>query len=157
MGRGETRAGTARAAVGSTQRLGEAVVIAVLRLANRVTLELAGLLKPHALTPSQFNALRILRGAGEAGVTCGQLGERMITRDPDITRLIDRLERAGWASRERDGADRRVVTTRITAAGLDLLAALDEKVAAFDRAQFARLADDRLGELNSLLQAVLET
>jgi DNA-binding MarR family transcriptional regulator len=138
------------------QRLGEAAVIGVLRLANRLSLELAALLKPHRLTLSQYNALRILRGAGDGGATCGQLSERMLTRDPDITRLIDRLERAGWATRERDGSDRRVVTTRISPAGLQLLAGLDDEVAAFDRGLFASLDDARLEQLVTLLDAAVE-
>ena len=144
----------AKVAKGPGRRLGEAGVIGVLRLANRMTLELAALLKPHGLTVSQYNALRILRGA-EDGVTCGQLGERMLTRDPDITRLIDRLERVGWATRERDGADRRVVTTRITRAGLAVLAGLDAEVGTFDRGLFARVDDARLGQLVEILQEVL--
>jgi DNA-binding MarR family transcriptional regulator len=153
-GKGTTKAASRRAARAG-QRLGEAAVIGVLRLANRLTLELASLLKPHALTPSQYNALRILRGAGDGGVTCGEMSERMLTRDPDITRLIDRLERAGWAARQRDEADRRVVTTRLTRAGLDLLERLDAEVAAFDRGLFARIDDERLRQLADILREVL--
>jgi DNA-binding MarR family transcriptional regulator len=145
-----------RRAAKAARRLGEEAVIAVLRVANRLNLEVAALLKPHGLTVSQYNALRIMRGAGDGGVTCGQLGERMLTRDPDITRLIDRLERAGWAVRERSSADRRVVTGRITAAGLALLAGLDAEVTTFDRRQFAALDDGRLEQLVASLQAVLE-
>ncbi len=155
MGREATKKGTTKATSRPVQRLGEAAVIAVMRVANRLTLELASLLKPHSLTPSQYNALRILRGAGDDGVTCGQLAERMLTRDPDITRLIDRLERAGWASRQRDTADRRVVTARITRAGLELLAGLDAEVAAYDRGLFARVDDGRLRQLVEILQEVL--
>jgi DNA-binding MarR family transcriptional regulator len=152
MARGDART---KAAGRQGQRLAEAGVIGVIRLANRMTLELAALLKPHGLTVSQYNALRILRGAGDGGVTCGQLAERMLTRDPDITRLIDRLERAGWATRQRDGADRRVVTTRITGAGLEVLAGLDAEVGEFDRGLFARVDDSRLRQLVEILQEVL--
>lgn len=152
MARDTARRGTAGQA---SRKLGEAGVIAVLRLANRMALEVSALLKPHGLTPSQYNALRILRGAGDGGVTCGQMAERMINRDPDITRLIDRLERAGWATRQRDGADRRVVTTRITAAGLELLAGLDAEVATFDRSLFSRVDDARLKQLVEILEEVL--
>ena len=144
-----------RRAAKAARKLGEEAVIAVLRVANRLNLEVAAMLKPHALTVSQYNALRIMRGAGEGGVTCGQLGERMLTHDPDITRLIDRLERTGWAVRERSSTDRRVVTGRITPAGLALLAGLDEEVAAFDRRMFASLDDERLAQLVASLQAVL--
>jgi DNA-binding MarR family transcriptional regulator len=138
-------------------RLGEQAVIAVLRVANRITLELTALLKPHGLTPSQYNALRILRGVGESGLTCRELGERMLTRDPDITRLIDRLERAGLATRLRETGDRRVVTTRITRRGIDALAGLDAAVATFDRGLFAGLGDASLRQLVVMLDAVLES
>jgi MarR family transcriptional regulator, organic hydroperoxide resistance regulator len=154
MARESARKSAAKAARKPGRQLGEAGVIAVLRLANRMTLDLASLLKPHGLTVSQYNALRILRGA-EDGVTCGQLAERMLTRDPDITRLIDRLERAGLAARQRDAADRRVVTTRITPAGLAALAGLDAEVGEFDRGLFARVDDARLGQLVEILQEVL--
>ena len=151
MGRQQAGKRVAKAA----RKLGEEAVIAVLRVANRLNLEVAAMLKPHALTVSQYNALRIMRGAGDGGVTCGQLGERMLTHDPDITRLIDRLERAGWAVRERSSTDRRVVTGRITSAGLALLAALDADVAAFDRGMFEPLDDEGLARLVASLQAVL--
>jgi MarR family transcriptional regulator, organic hydroperoxide resistance regulator len=137
------------------KRLGEQGVIGVLRLANRISLDVAAVLRPHALTLSQYNALRILRGASDAGATCGQIAERMLTRDPDITRLMDRLVLAGWATRERDGADRRVVTSRITQAGLELLAGLDGEIAAFDRGVFARIDDARLTQLVEILEEVL--
>ena len=151
MGRQQSGRRAAKAA----RSLGEEAVIAVLRVANRLHLEVAALLKPHALTLAQYNALRIMRGAGDGGVTCGQLGERMLTHDPDITRLIDRLERAGWAVRERSRTDRRVVTSHITSAGVALLAGLDAEVAAFDRRIFAALDDERLAQLVASLQAVL--
>lgn len=154
MARGDARKSAAKAATKPGRRLGEAGVIGVLRLANRMNLELAALLKPHGLTVSQYNALRILRGSAD-GATCGQIAERMLTRDPDITRLIDRLERNGWASRQRDAADRRVVTTRITAAGLAVLAGLDAEVATFDRGLFARVDDARLEQLVEILREVL--
>jgi len=151
MGREQRGKGVAKA----SRKLGEEAVIAVLRVANRLNLEVAALLKPYSLTLSQYNALRIMRGAGDGGVTCGQLGERMLTHDPDITRLIDRLERAGWAARQRSSTDRRVVAATITAAGLALLRGLDAKVLAFDRQMFAALDDERLTHLVESLQAVL--
>jgi len=159
MGRekvGGKASGAATKAAGHARRLGEEALVAVLRVANRLNLEVAALLKPHGLTVNQYNALRIMRGAGDAGVTCGQLGDRMMTHDPDITRLIDRLERFGWAVRERSSTDRRVVTGRITAAGLALLAGLDAEVASFDREMFAALDDRRLAQLVASLQAVLQ-
>ena len=91
------------------------------------------MLKPHGLSPTQYNALRILRGAGDQGRACSEIAERMINRDPDITRLVDRLERRGFAVRSREGQDRRVITTRITPAGLELLQTLDGPVEEFNR------------------------
>ena len=74
-------------------------------------------LKPAGLSPSQYNVLRILRGAGAEGLACGGIAERMVTRDPDMTRLLDRLEARGLVMRARDRADRRVITVRITPEG----------------------------------------
>jgi DNA-binding MarR family transcriptional regulator len=115
---------------------------------------LAELLKTHGLTPTQYNALRILRGPGEAGLCRGEVMERMITTVPDATRLLDRLEHAGLISRRRDGTDRRFVSTHITGKGRALLAALDVPVDALHRAHFAPLADDDLRTLIDLLARV---
>ena len=76
--------------------------------------QLADLLKQFQLTPTQYNVLRILRGAGEEGVTCSQAAERMLTPDPDMTRLLDRMENRSLIQRERSRQDRRIVITRIT-------------------------------------------
>src|SRR5918992_748846 len=86
-------------------------------------------LKPVGLSPSQYNVLRILRGAEAEGLACREVAERMVTRDPDITRLLDRLEARGLVIRARDREDRRVITVRITPEGLRLLQELDAPVA----------------------------
>src|SRR5207244_1475565 len=78
-------------------------------------------LKPHQLTPTQYNILRIMRGAGPDGITCSQASERMVNHDPDMTRLLDRLEARKLVERERSREDRRVVITRITREGLELV------------------------------------
>lgn len=83
------------------------------------------LLKKHGLTESQYNVLRILRGAGPEGLRCAEIGERMISRDPDITRLLERLQRQRLIERRRDAKDRRVVYTRISMEGLKVLKELD--------------------------------
>lgn len=85
-------------------------------------------LKPYGITPTQYNVLRILRGAGEAGLCRAEITERMLTRVPDVTRLLDRLEAVGLITRERDAVDRRYVTARITEKGLALLEELEELV-----------------------------
>ena len=107
-------------------------------------------LKTADLSATQYNVLRILRGAPE-GLTCGEIGNRMITRDPDITRLLDRLEKRSLISRSRATADRRAVWARITAEGLELLGRLDEPVQEAHRKQLGHLGPKRLRELSELL------
>ena len=114
------------------------------------------LLKAHDLTPTQYNALRILRGARDEGRSCSEIAERMINRDPDITRLVDRLERRGLVARSREGRDRRVITTRITTAGLKLLESLDGPVEDFNRRLLGPLGEQPLRTLIHLLDAVRE-
>jgi DNA-binding MarR family transcriptional regulator len=89
---------------------------------------LSALLKSRGISAPQYNALRILRGAGEAGLPCGEIAARMVTRDPDVTRLLDRLQKRGLIARGRGADDRRVVSTRITPEGLALLDDLDRPV-----------------------------
>ena len=115
--------------------------------------EFEGMLRPFGLTPTQYNVLRILRGAGSEGLHCRQLGERMITSDPDITRLLDRLEKRGLISRARDTGDRRVVLARIGERGLSLLARLDKPVAAFHRKRLAHLDCEEMERLIRLLES----
>jgi len=101
---------------------------------------------------NQYNVLRILRGAAD-GLPCGEISNRMITRDPDITRLLDRLEKRGFISRSRESKDRRTVTARLTSEGYSLLARLDEPVQDTHRQQLGHLSDKRLRELSDLLTA----
>ena len=75
------------------------------------------MIKSHGLTGAQYNVLRILRGAEPEGLLCRGISERMISRDPDITRLLDRMEKRGLITRERQTEDRRVIKTRITPEG----------------------------------------
>lgn len=111
-------------------------------------------LKPHGITPTQYNVLRILRGAREKGLCRGEVVERMIARVPDATRLLDRMEAAGLLARERSSEDRRFVTTHITEEGLRTLAALDDVVLATHRQQFAALDEAELHRLIELLDLV---
>jgi len=113
-------------------------------------------LKPYRLTPTQYNVLRILRGAGEEGLCRGEVMERMIARVPDATRLLDRMEAAGWIERTRSTADRRFVTTRITEEGLELLDELDEPVLALHRKHFKGVTNEDLSTLVELLAEVRE-
>jgi DNA-binding MarR family transcriptional regulator len=111
-------------------------------------------LKPYGITPTQYNVLRILRGAGEKGLCRGEVMERMITKVPDATRLLDRMEAAGLIGRFRDAVDRRFVTTTITEAGLGLLRELDEPVMVLHRRHFSALDEAELRALIDLLDRV---
>jgi DNA-binding MarR family transcriptional regulator len=112
----------------------------------------AQLLKTEDLSATQYNVLRILRGAPQ-GLPCGEIASRMITRDPDITRLLDRLEKRGLISRWRETKDRRVVMARITSEGLKLLTRLDEPVQEVHRKQLGHMGRDRLRALLTLLES----
>ena len=133
--------------------LEEEAYLNVQRTANVLLQDVAELLKGHNLTPTQYNVLRILRGAGEHGLSAGEVGDRMITRDPDVTRLLDRLEARGLAERWRCTEDRRVVWTRITSAGLDAIAPLDAAVNEIHLRRLSHLGADRLTSLIDLLEA----
>ena len=112
----------------------------------------AEFVKPFGITPTQFNVLRILRGAGEAGLCRHEIRDRLVAQVPDVTRLIDRLVEMGLVTRERDGEDRRLVTARITPAGLRLLAELDEPVREFDRRTLGHLTSEQVRSLVELLE-----
>jgi len=129
----------------------EAVFLDLLRTTDMLSRGIAGILKRESVSPTQYNVLRILRGSPE-GLPCGEIANRMITRDPDVTRLLDRLERRELISRCRETEDRRTVMVRITAAGLKLLARLDEPVKAAHRKQLGHLGRERLRALAELLR-----
>jgi len=108
-------------------------------------------LKPAGLTPTQYNILRILRGAGEEGLSCKEAAERMVTKDSDVTRLLDRLEQQELIRRARHDQDRRVVLTFITAKGLAVLKQLDDPLRRLHQRQLAHLGNERLAKLSDLL------
>lgn len=113
-------------------------------------------LKPYGLTVTQYNALRILRGAGSEGLCRNEVRDRLIARVPDATRLLDRLEEMGVVVRAREGGDRRFVRARITQAGLDLIEPLDAVIQDLHRRQLGHLGADRLKVLIELLAAARE-
>jgi DNA-binding MarR family transcriptional regulator len=129
----------------------EIATLELVRTTDLLSRGLIAVMKTEDLSAPQYNVLRILRGAAE-GLTCGEIGNRMITRDPDITRLLDRLEKRGLISRSRDTADRRVVLTRITNEGLDVLSRLDLPVREVHRRQLGHLGRERLLALTELLR-----
>lgn len=130
----------------------EAAFLELVRTADILSRGPAQALKAEDLSLNQYNVLRILRGALE-GLACGEIAGRMITRDPDITRLVDRLERRKLIARRRETKDRRTVRVRVTARGLRLLARLDQPVRAAHRKQLGHLGRERLRTLTLLLQA----
>ncbi len=109
-------------------------------------------LKPTGLSHTQYNVLRILRGAGSSGLACGEIGERMLTRDPDVTRLLDRLESRRLITRSREKGDRRVITTRITKEGTSVLQQLERPIEEALKRQLGHLAKEQLRLLTELLE-----
>jgi DNA-binding MarR family transcriptional regulator len=136
----------------SFDSLEQEAALNVLHTADVLLQRIAAVLKPFKLSHSQYNVLRILRGAGPEGLACREIGERMITRDPDITRLLDRLEARGLLTRTRDQKDRRVITARITSEGRSLVDALDQPIAEVDRQPLQHLGEQRLRTLIHLLE-----
>ncbi len=130
--------------------LEETTFLNLMRTTDMLSRGLVKVLKTEGVSATQYNVLRILRGARE-GLACGEIAARMITRDPDITRLLDRLEKRGLISRSRETKDRRTVIGRITADGIKLLARLDKPVADFHRKQLSHMGRKRLRALTELL------
>jgi DNA-binding MarR family transcriptional regulator len=129
----------------------EAATLDLLRTSDLLSRGPLQVLKTEDLSGTQYNVLRILRGAPE-GLPCGEIASRMITRDPDVTRLLDRLEKRGLISRCRETKDRRTVMTRIAPAGLKVLAGLDDPIRDAHRRQLGHLGPKRLQTLAELLR-----
>ena len=126
----------------------------ILRTTEFLQQRLAEFFKQFQLTPTQYNILRILRGAGNDGLTCSQAAERMISGDPDVTRLLDRLDSRGLIQRERSREDRRVVISRITAEGLELIKTIDKPLAEFLKRHISPAGKDKLQELVRILESI---
>jgi len=128
--------------------------LSLLRTADALQSSVESRLKEFGLTGTQYNALRILRGAGAEGLPCSEIGERMITHDPDITRLLNRLEKRGLVARSRAKSDRRVIYGKITAAGLKLLREMDGPVEHHGREILKHVRQEKLAQLIELLELV---
>jgi MarR family transcriptional regulator, organic hydroperoxide resistance regulator len=128
--------------------------LSLLRTSDALQTQVEAQLKEFGLTGTQYNALRILRGAGPEGLPCREIGERMITRDPDVTRLLDRLEDRGFVQRARAKHDRRVIYGKITAAGLKLLREMDAPLEKFGREMLRHVGQEKLKQLIELLELV---
>jgi DNA-binding MarR family transcriptional regulator len=137
--------------------LSEEALMNIWRSADVLEHPLRQLFKSHGISRTQYNVLRILRGAGPSGIPSGDIAERMLTRDPDITRLLDRLINTGLARRARSRSDRRVVFARITGDGLNLLESLDTPVQELTAGVLAHLSQSQLRTLIRLLEQARAT
>ena len=132
----------------------EEAILSIARTAALIEHAGAEALKPFNLTITQYNVLRILRGAGQDGLCRNEVGERLVTKVPDVTRLLDRMEAAGLIVRERGSEDRRFVATRITDTGLKLLEKIDRELPVIHGRQIGHVSPKRLRELISILEEV---
>jgi len=130
--------------------------VSVMRTAAILEHELNDVLKPSGLTVTQYNVLRILRGAGEKGLCGREVGERLVSPVPDVSRLLERMEDVGLLSRERDAKDRRHVTARLTESGRRLLESVTPALEAVERARFGRLTESALQAMITSLAQVRE-
>jgi DNA-binding MarR family transcriptional regulator len=136
-----------------SRSLEQEAYLSLLRTADALAHATEEALKPFGLSGTQYNILRILRGAGTDGLCCREAAERMLTHDPDVTRLLDRLERRGLVVRTRASSDRRVITAQITPEGLRILAKLDKPIEEFHLRQLGHLGPRRLERLIGLLNS----
>jgi DNA-binding MarR family transcriptional regulator len=132
--------------------LAEEAVLNIHRTASLMAMLFAETLKPFGITETQYNILRILRGAGREGLSCQEIGARMVTREPDLTRLFDRLEKRKLISRARSPEDRRVVLSKITDHGLELLTDLDPAARKLPKQILGHLSDAELRTFIDLLE-----
>lgn len=136
--------------------LEQEATVSIARTAAVLDHTTAEVLKPYGLTPTQYNALRILRGAEPDGLGRNEVRDRLIARVPDATRLLDRLVDMGLVVRARGGEDRRVVIARITRSGLNLLSGLDGVIQQLHRRQLGHLGERKLRLLIDLLAEARE-
>lgn len=132
------------------QSLEEEVFLNLQRTANVLSDKIGDVLKPYELSNTQYNVLRILRGSAK-GLACSEISGRMVTKDPDITRLIDRLEKRRLVAREKFEKDKRVVIVKITDAGSEILEGLDVEISATPKRHLGHLGKEMLEKLNALL------
>ena len=137
--------------------LEEEAVLNIARTFAMLEHDLSQALKPYDITPTQYNVLRILRGAGDTGLCRNEIGGRLIRQVPDVTRLLDRMEEAGLIARERVGRDRRFVVTTISKQGLSVLAKLDGEITAIHRRQLGHVDARSLRTLIALLTKIRRT
>ncbi|MEO8880140.1 MAG: MarR family transcriptional regulator [Gemmatimonadaceae bacterium] len=140
------------------ERPGDEAMLSIVRTASMLEHATNELLRPFGLTTTQYNVLRILRGAGAAGLCGKEIGERMVSRVPDVSRLLDRMEGMGLIGKERDASDRRHITARLTAKGRRTLEdATTPELVDFGRNRMARLSARTIEALNEALAVIRET
>lgn len=137
-------------------RPGDEALLSIVRTASVLEHAMNETLRPFGLTMTQYNVLRILQGAGAAGLCGREIGERLISRVPDVSRLLDRMADAGLVSKERDSADRRHVTTRITARGRRLLAEATPALMEAEGGRMERLSARSVTALIEALELIRE-
>jgi DNA-binding MarR family transcriptional regulator len=133
------------------------VIQSILRMAEVFSRALSEILQPFRLTLSQYNVLQTLRHTSSEGLTCGEVSERLSTRDSDITRLLDRLELLGFIARRRERPDRRVVRTQITERGTGVLNAVDKLVGELQVRHLGHLGPKKLSAFSALLKSAAIT
>jgi len=132
----------------------EEALVSISRTAALLERAFAQLLKPHGITPTQYNVLRILRGAGAAGLCRNEVGARLVTPVPDVTRLLDRMAAMKLIARQRSDEDRRLVRTHLTAKGLDLVNGLDAELRASHQQRLAHIPREQIQALVDTLAEV---
>jgi DNA-binding MarR family transcriptional regulator len=129
-------------------------LLSVMRTAAVLEHHLSEVLKPYGITPTQYNVLRILRGAGNSGLCGREVAERLVSKVPDISRLLDRMEEMQLVDRERDPADRRHVTSRISSKGVRVLQQATPQLEAAEETRFAGLEPEQVKLLIEALAQV---
>lgn len=132
--------------------LAEEVYLNLQRTAEQLRAQAAALFREFELSIPQYNVLRILRGSHDRGLSCGEISERMVTRDPDMTRLLDGLEKMGLVERQRSLEDRRVVVAQIAKPGVSLLSRIDGPLENLHVQRLSHMGDKKLKQLSRLLE-----
>jgi DNA-binding MarR family transcriptional regulator len=129
----------------------------LMRTSSVLGADFARLFREHGLSDATFNTLRILRGASDTGITCGEIGTMLVTRVPDVTRLVDRLVEDGLATRQRGRDDKRTVRVKISSLGLKKLKDLDGPLLILHEAQLGHMKAEDLRALVGLLELARAT
>jgi DNA-binding MarR family transcriptional regulator len=128
--------------------------LSILRTAALLEHQIGEVLRPHGITTTQYNVLRILKGAGSQGLCGREIAERLVSRVPDVSRLLDRMEELGLLTRKRDSEDRRHVTARITNQGLKIIEKATPDLEAVESSRFRNLPAESVQSLIETLDDV---